>query len=263
MLSALLMEGDEVHSRNHDTLSIINYPKIEFHRTPLVTLRRTAWKKAIREMEWFLSDSPVCPEELRDWWDGQLDRHYRYLGGYGDQLRRYGANVYWDQIHHLLEGIRTHPNSRRLIATTWHPWEMAHITELNDNPHTPTTCHGTIIQCFVRQSRLSMTVYQRSADVLLGTPHNWIQYWALLLWLSFNTGYEAGALHWMFGDLHLYTHPTHLAVAKAIQGCEIPDIDAPNLTYYSEEPAVFRASDFSMDRDIPAPITELKPKLLV
>ena len=93
ILKEIINAGDLVTTRNHEVYSHFDLPNITFTTTPLVTLRKTAWKKALREMEWFLSGEVTCPDELLDWWDGQLDVENYLLDGYGQQLRH---SVYWD-----------------------------------------------------------------------------------------------------------------------------------------------------------------------
>jgi thymidylate synthase len=174
----------------------------------------------------------------------------------------------FDQIRYLLEGIRQHSGSRRLVATTWNPPEMVKITKINKNPNTPSTCHGSLIQCHVRNGKLHMTQYQRSADVLLGVPHNWCQYWALLLYLAHWTRLEPGTLRWIFGDLHLYQDPTHVECAK--QFLNLDPLPAPGQFALRYRPSVewmglipeFKASDFVMDGEVPEPVIKIRPKLL-
>ena len=81
LLAQILSEGDKVITRNSETFSHINLPNIVFNQFPLVTLRKTQWAKAIREMEWFFSGNVECPNELLNWWDGQLDADNRLLAG--------------------------------------------------------------------------------------------------------------------------------------------------------------------------------------
>jgi thymidylate synthase len=193
-------------------------------------------------MEWFLSGDTKCPDELLDWWDGQLSPLGRYEFGYTYQLKRYGG--YHDQITTLIDGIIEHPHSRRHIITTWNPYEMDVITQLNQNTKTPTTCHNTISQFFVRGQNLYLTTYQRSADLLLGVPHNWIQTWALLLWVAYNTKYTPASMQWNFGDAHIYTEQSHLKVANDISQLredEIKDHDAPlTLRYINNHNTEFK-----------------------
>jgi thymidylate synthase len=84
-----------------------------------------------------------------------------------------------DQVEYLINAIKEHPYSRRTVATTWIP---QHVQAGLINP---TNCHGTMIQAFVNpDNSLHLTMYQRSSDMILGMPHNWIQYWALLMYLA-------------------------------------------------------------------------------
>lgn len=271
LLEDVRSNGDLVESRNGACKSLIDALPVLFLDTPLVTVRRTAWRLALREMEWFLSGEPECPPELMGWWQGQLNPDDEYLYGYGAQLRSFDADYGemcrgYDQIQALITGIREHPNSRRLLATTWHPWEMNHITAVNGNPRTPTTCHGTIIQAHVRNGALNLTTYQRSADIMLGVPHNWIQYWALLLWLAYHCHLKPGTLRWLFGDLHLYQHETHLAAAAAILDADGSPCAGPQLRYEPadgmQETPVFYAAGFLLDGTIPEPVTTIRPALL-
>ena len=273
LLVALHHHGDLLETRNGAVRSVIDYPPIIFHGTPLVTWRKTAWKKALREMEWFMSGDSLCPPELRDWWDGQLNKNNRYLNGYGQQFRHYTESLPrgrggFDQILYLLEGISGHPESRRLVATTWNPPEMAEITQTNQNPKTPTCCHASLIQCHVRAGKLHMTQYQRSADVLLGVPHNWVAYFSLLLYLSHWSGLEAGSIRWIFGDLHLYQDQTHVECAE--QFLNLDPLPAPAQCALRYQPSVawtglipeFKASDFVIDGEIPEPVIMIRPRLL-
>jgi thymidylate synthase len=258
--------GDELETRNHRVKSVIDYPQIIFTETPLVTVRRPAIKKAIGEMGWFLSGDPKCPEQHLDWWEGQLNQQGEYLSGYGHQLRDFSG--WFDQIKFLLNGLKEHRGSRRLVATTWNPGEMAMITEINENPNTPSCCHGSMIQCFVREGKLHMTQYQRSADVLLGVPHNWLQYWALLLYLAHWSNLEVGSLRWLFGDVHLYQEESHIECARQIIQAPIRFVDStlkmcynPILSLAGDIPE-FKASDFTMEGVIPEPLVTIRPKLL-
>jgi thymidylate synthase len=169
LLRQIVMDGDVVSTRNSEVYSHYALPNVTFTKLPLITLRKTAWKKALREMEWFLSGDSKCPEELLDWWGGQLDERNCLIDGYGQQLRS-SSYFYcgwmeadsFDQIKFIQDALKNNPNSRRLLMTTWNAGEMAHITETNQNPNTPTCCHSIVVQFFVRNGCLSMKTYQRS-----------------------------------------------------------------------------------------------------
>jgi thymidylate synthase len=68
LLATILHDGDRVTTRNKEAISDIDGIGASFDYFPLVTLRKTAWRKAIREMEWFMSGDSKCPDELLDWW---------------------------------------------------------------------------------------------------------------------------------------------------------------------------------------------------
>lgn len=157
--------------------------------------------------------------------------------------------------------------------TTWNPGDMALITKVNANPSTPACCHGTTVQLFVEGDTLHMAHYQRSADVLLGLPHNLVQYWALLMYFAHHAGLAVGSLHYMVGDAHLYTEESHLLTARALVSTEIGTVYDHDYTglqlAYNYSGGVdcagvptFLASDFSVAGTVPAPVVDIKPRLL-
>jgi len=259
--------GDLVETRNHLTKSCFDLDPLTFTKTPLVTLRKTAWKLALREMEWFMSGDMKCPDELLPWWQDQLTNGM-YRGGYSHQYRRSGYTGTFDQIQYLLKGLRNNPNSRRLVMTTWNPSDMAHITELNHNKATPACCHGSMIHLFVREGRVYMTHYQRSADLLLGIIHNWCQYWALLMYFARHSELQVGSLRVLLGDAHIYQEDSHIEAVKQLLRIPVqPEVDNSfNLLYnpvvQSTGVPEFKASDFVMEGVIPEPKVFTKPKLL-
>lgn len=265
-------EGDELETRNHRVKSCFDLEPLEIVETPLVTLRKTAWKKALRELEWFMSGDSQCPDELLDWWEGQLGIGHHYCFGYGDMLRWFPASKPFDQIKYILDGLRSNPNSRRLCMTVWHPEKMARITKLNHNPKTPTCCHFSFVQYFVRNHCLHAYHYQRSADVLLGLPHNLIQHWALLLYFAHHANLYVGNLRYQLGDAHIYQHPSHIETVRQLLACHT-DQELDNtfeLVYnhsYEERSEdvgipVFKAEDFFMMGTIPDPRVLTRPCLL-
>ena len=263
LLKSIMSTGQRVPCRNGSTFRSFTLPTVVFDSTPLVTVRKTAWHKAIEEMEWFLSGDATCPANLLDWWEGQLNNENRYLAGYGEQLRKFlGADSQFDQIAALINGLRSNPFSREHVITTWNPLDMAIIKKINNNERTPACCHTTIAQFFVSETgMLSMHSYQRSADMLLGVPHNWIQSWALLLWIADQIEGIADKLIWTFGDSHVYHEPSHLAAVSQILDENTSSNLSPRLLYNGRTSA-FKAADFEMIGKIPLPKTSIKPKLL-
>ena len=274
LITKVWSEGKDIETRNHIARRHIKLPSVFFWNTPLVTLRKTAWKTALREMEWFMSGETRCPEALHRWWDGQLNPDGHYLCGYSHQYRHFGSGDF-DQIAFVLNSIRNHKGSRRAVLTTWNPDEMANITKINQNPNTPACCHGTKVQFFVENDSLHMVHDQRSADMLLGLQHNWIQYWALLMFLAYHANLKIGGMQWHLGDAHIYTEESHFKTVY-----EILDYNKPLHARFSDEfgnlmayrplndeldwngVPIFRADDFVIEGDIPPPISKTRPKLL-
>lgn len=290
-----LLRGQRVETRNSKALRLFApYPQ-DIQSLPLVTLRKTAWKKALREMEWFMSGHGECPPELQDWWKGQLVEDHdepvlngHYIHGYPHQFRYSptsdgGAH---DQVRYVLEALKGSPYSRRIILTSWNPGDMACISQTNENPNTPTTCHATMVQYSVdagadgKPAVLNAYHFQRSADLLLGLPHNYVQHWALLTFFAHHAGLKVGQMTYQVGDAHLYDEPSHIAVALELsrweeQGMRYDDYtgpsDGPTLVYnYSGQLdhrglPKFVAADFSVDwrgMEPSKPLTDIRPKLL-
>jgi len=254
LLKDILDNGVEIQTRNSVCKRVTNQ-QITFDETPLLSIRRTAWKSAIREMEWFLSGSNNIDDlhpSVHKWWKPWADKASGLIpNNYGQQFRSfYGRYILkdkvWkqaecDQLGYLMHAIKHHPYSRRSVITTWNTAEMV-------NESTPiTNCHGTVIQAFVDpDDSLHLTMYQRSSDMVLGLPHNFIQYWALLLYLVHHTGRKPGKFTWIGGDCHIYE--SHYDAAKEICDQKTDKIKTPKLTY-NPTSNLFKADDFSIDSD--------------
>lgn len=254
LLRRVLTDGEEVVTRN-DRVRRLVAEKVEFTSTPLVCVRRTAWKNCLREWEWFMSGSMDINDlhpSVRPWWEPWA---VGCAGGrvvpsnYSSQFRRfYGEDGYpFDQIDALVRGVRDHPNSRRNVITTWNTADM------NSPDVTITNCHGTVIQAFVSPSnQLTLVTYQRSVDIVCGLPHNWLQYWAFLLWLAWQTGREVGKLVWVGGDVHLYD--AHRELAEKILR-QSPTLATPQLVFRPSSQN-FQAEDFGLDREYVPSLTD-------
>lgn len=261
LLQQTLNFGDQIQARNSLVYRVGGVRRV-FRSTPLVSVRKTAWKMALREMEWFLSGSTHIDSlhpSVRSWWEPWVDAGGFLANGYGHQFRAYRGQEeddYVDQIQELINGIIEQPFSRRHVITTWHTADML------AKETTIALCHGTVIQCMVGSDhRLELITYQRSADLICGLPHNWIQYWAFLLWLAHRTGTDVGNMIWIGGDVHLYA--PHLDLANKIIGVvdSVVDGEVPELTY-TPTGADFRADDFTLSGEYKPLITE-KAEMIV
>lgn len=249
-----------------------------FDSFPLVTTRHTSWKYALLEWEWFMSGSfdinDLC-QKVRHWWTPWANGKGIIPYNYGQQFRRSTHYAYGDQWEHpygqfdqiawLVEAVKTHPFSRRNVITTWNTGEMA-------QPDCPiTNCHGTVIQVFGRYQHgetpqphtnspvvVDMVMYQRSCDLILGVPHNWVQYWAFLLWLANRTGTKPGKFYWQGGDVHVYEK--HYGVANEIVANTVRN-HKPDLIHWSYG-GDFKADDFRTNGVFP-PAVHAKVEMVV
>lgn len=286
LIDTCIIQGERIQTRNSVAYRVFAPRPLVLTAFPLVQIRKTAWKKALRELEWFMSGQSECPEELKDWWAGQLNPAGHLIDGYPWQFRSFSGKYVgaesFDQIAFVLDALRNNPYSRRILLTAWNPVEMAAITKVNENPNTPTTCHGTMIQYSVSPDRdgkpttLNAYHFQRSADLLLGLPHNLVQHWALLTYFAHHAGLKVGELTYQVGDAHIYDEHSHLQTAVAIikwyQAFTSSFDTQPTLGYsHSGEVdetgvPVFKASDFSLvlpeGRELGRPVTTIRPRLL-
>jgi thymidylate synthase len=247
--------GTEIESRNAKTIRLRNQ-LITFRATPLVTIRKTAWKNALREFEWFMSGSSNIADldaKVQPWWKPWANKTGDIFNNYSQQFRNFsGRYGQIDQIKYMVDTLKNDPNSRRNVITTWNTADMTHsLTPI-------TNCHGSLIQAFVEPSNntVHLTMNQRSADMVLGVPHNFIQYWAFLMYLAHQSGRNIGTLTWIGGDCHIY--PDHINTVKEmtlVHEDQRHTYDIPNMSYNptSDE---FKADDFSLDSEYKPLITK-------
>jgi thymidylate synthase len=114
-----------------------------------------------------------------------------------------GDGRHIDQIATLIDQIRTQPASRRQIVTAWNPGELDRMALA--------PCH-CLFQTHVANGKLSLQLYQRSADMFLGVPFNIASYALLTHILADQCGLEVGDFIWTGGDCHLYAN--HLDQAR-------------------------------------------------
>ena len=256
LVANILDRGTRLRTRNSDCLRLFGL-RIELNSFPLVWVRKAAWKTCLREMEWFMSGSSYLSDlhpSVRAWWEPWENSKGQVPYNYSEQLRTAcGANakrdrmVVVDQVDYLWDSIRDHPNSRRSVITTWNTAEMT-------QPDCPiTNCHLTILQAFVdSDNRLHFVTYQRSADVICGLPHNWVQVWALLLYFANHCGRKPGSVIWMGGDIHVYA--AHEELAWRMVACPATD-DTVDLVY-TPTSTEFRADDFTLSGDYKPLLTD-------
>ena len=167
---------------------------------PLLTTKKVHLKSIIHELLWFLNGDTnvkyLQDNGVRIWneWadaDGNLGHIYGY------QWRSWpdyeGGHI--DQIKEVIDTIKNNPDSRRIIVNAWN---VADIKNMNLPP-----CHA-FFQFYVADGKLSLQLYQRSADTFLGVPFNIASYALLTMMVAQVCGLEPGDFVHTFGDVHIY-----------------------------------------------------------
>ena len=175
---------------------------------PLLTTKKLHLKSIIYELLWFLrGDTNVrwLQEHGVRIWNEWADENGDLGPVYGHQWRSWpdynGGTI--DQIQNVLDLIRNHPDSRRMIVSAWNP---AEVEQMALPP-----CH-CLFQFYVADGKLSLQLYQRSAATFLGVPFNIASYALLLQMMAQVSGLEAGEFIHTTGDTHLYLN--HLDQAR-------------------------------------------------
>ncbi len=211
LLSRILNEGARKDDRTGTgTLSVFGH-QMRFNLAdgfPLLTTKKLHLKSIIYELLWFLrGDTNV--KFLHDHgvsiWDEWADANGDLGPIYGHQWRSWpdyrGGTI--DQIANVVDLIKHSPDSRRMIVSAWN------VAEVESMALPP--CH-TMFQFYVADGRLSLQLYQRSADTFLGVPFNIASYALLLMMMAQVTGLQPGDFVHTTGDTHLYLN--HLDQAR-------------------------------------------------
>ena len=211
LLDRILREGVQKDDRTGTgTLSVFGH-QMRFDLSngfPLLTTKKLHTKSIIYELLWFLKGETnvrYLQEHGVRIWNEWADENGELGPVYGHQWRSwpdYDGGVI-DQIEYVLNEIRTNPNSRRMIVSAWN------VAEVNKMALPP--CH-TLFQFYVCNGRLSLQLYQRSADTFLGVPFNIASYALLTMMIAQVTGLEPGEFVHTTGDTHLYLN--HLEQAR-------------------------------------------------
>lgn len=211
LLNRILTEGTQKTDRTGTgTISIFGN-QMRFNLEdgfPLLTTKKLHLKSIIYELLWFLrgdTNIKYLKEHGVSIWDEWADENGDLGPVYGHQWRSWpdydGGTI--DQIQQAVDLIKNHPDSRRIIVSAWN------VAEVNKMALPP--CHS-LFQFYVADGRLSLQLYQRSADTFLGVPFNIASYALLLMMMAQVTGLKAGDFIHTTGDTHLYLN--HLEQAR-------------------------------------------------
>ena len=193
---------------------------------PLLTTKKVHLKSIIHELLWFINGDTnikyLVDHDVKIWnaWpyeafkkseDYQNESMEEYIEKiktdlefakkHGDLGPVYGAQ--WrnfngvDQLQYILDEIKNNPDSRRMMLSAWNPAEIKNMAL--------PPCH-TLIQFYVRDGKLSLQLYQRSADIFLGVPFNIASYALLLMMVAQVTNLKVGEFVHTLGDAHIYSN---------------------------------------------------------
>ncbi len=211
LLQRILDEGIEKTDRTGTGTKSIFGHQMRFNLEdgfPLLTTKKLHLKSIIYELLWFLkgdTNIKYLKEHGVRIWDEWADEDGNLGPVYGHQWRSWpdynGGTI--DQIQNVINLIKHHPDSRRMMVTAWNP---AEIEQMALPP-----CH-CLFQFYVADGTLSLQLYQRSADTFLGVPFNIASYALLLQMMAQVTGLQVGEFIHTTGDTHLYLN--HIEQAK-------------------------------------------------
>lgn len=210
------------------TISIFGY-QMRFNLEegfPLLTTKRVHMKSIIHELLWFISGSTnikyLVDNDVRIWNEWPYEAYKKSLEYQGETIEEFAQKIktsqsfadkygnlgpvygkQWrdfygvDQLKNLLEDLKKNPDSRRLIISAWNP------PMIKDMALPPCHC---FMQFYVVDNRLSLQLYQRSADVFLGVPFNIASYSLFLMMIAQVCGLKVGDFVHTIGDAHIYSN---------------------------------------------------------
>ena len=250
LLNRVLAEGVHKEDRTGTgTLSVFGH-QMRFNMDdgfPCLTTKKLHLKSIIYELLWFLNGDTnvkyLQDNGIKIWneWadeDGDLGHIYGY------QWRSWpdynGGHI--DQITEAIQTIKNNPDSRRIIVSAWN---VADIPTMKLPP-----CHA-FFQFYVADGKLSLQLYQRSADIFLGVPFNIASYALLLQMMAQVTGLKAGEFVHTLGDAHIYTnHMDQVKLQLSREPRKLPTmLINPNVTDLFS----FQYSDFELINYDPHP----------
>ena len=214
---------------------------------PMLTTKKLHLKSIIYELLWFLNgDTNVkyLQENGVRIWNEWADENGDLGPLYGKQWRSWPdySGGYIDQISEIIETIKNNPDSRRIIVSSWN---VAQLPEMKLAP-----CHA-FFQLYVADGKLSLQLYQRSADIFLGVPFNIASYALLLKMLAHVTNLKEGDFVHTFGDAHIYSN--HIEQVKLQLSRDVRPLPTMKLNPDVKDIFSFKFEDFELSNYNPHP----------
>ena len=250
LLDRVLKEGIRKEDRTGTgTISVFGH-QMRFNLEegfPCLTTKKLHLKSIIYELLWFLkgdTNIKYLQENNVRIWNEWADANGDLGHIYGYQWRSWPnyEGGFIDQISEAINTLKTNPDSRRIIVSAWN---VADIPHMNLPP-----CH-ILFQFYVANNRLSMQLYQRSADIFLGVPFNIASYALLLQMVAQVTGLQAGDFVHTLGDAHIYLN--HLDQVKLQLSRDPRPLPQMKINPDVNDIFKFEFEDFSLENYNPHP----------
>lgn len=284
LLKKIMDEGELTTDRTGTGTKAIFGHQMRFNLTdgfPMVTTKKISFNLILSELLWFLAgdtrlrtllkannhiwdewpfkyylqqeklpmpvvNSPEWMEQKKAFTDriladDEFEKKYGNIGPvYGYQWRSWpnpsGAPI--DQIKGIIDTIKKSPDSRRIIVSAWNPAEIDEMAKAGLPP-----CH-CLFQFKIVNGKISLQLYQRSADTFLGVPFNIASYALLLQMVAQVTGYTAHEFIWTGGDTHVYTN--HFDQVKELLGREPRKLPTVKINPDVKDIFAFKMEDFEL-----------------
>lgn len=243
LLTDILKNGTRVVDRGTDAVLYSVFGRQTrydlTHGFPLLTTKKVYWKGIVHELYWFLSgqsnikylidnnvhiwdDYPYkiykekielgkVPELTKLEFVEKIKNDTKFAKHHGELKRIYGemwrrwptrSKKTIDQLKWVIQELKDDPFAKNLIVTSWNP-EYLYTMATKHNASRFPICHN-MYQINLKDGKLNLQLYQRSADMFLGVPFNIASYALLTIILARVTGYKAGEFIHTFGDVHIY-----------------------------------------------------------
>lgn len=259
LMQHVLANGTQKHDRTGTgTISVFGY-QMRFNLAegfPMVTTKKLHLKSIIHELIWFLSGDTNI-KYLKDngvrIWDEWADEDGNLGPVYGSQWRSWpkpdGEKI--DQISQIISTIKNNPDSRRIIVSAWNVAEVEHMAL--------PPCHA-FFQFYVAppdplkgetKGKLSLQLYQRSADIFLGVPFNIASYALLTMMVAQVCGLEYGDFVHTLGDAHLYNN--HIEQANLQLSRDTRPLPTIKINPEVKDIFDFKFEDFTLENYDPHP----------
>ncbi|OYT36861.1 thymidylate synthase [Candidatus Pacearchaeota archaeon ex4484_71] len=260
LLEKILREGVEKSDRTGTGTYSLFGEQMRFDLRkgfPLLTTKKLHLKSIIHELLWMLKgDTNVryLQENGVRIWNEWADEKGDLGPVYGAQWRNWNGEGI-DQISDIVYKLKNNPDDRRMIVSAWNPSVMPESGKTfsenvaNGKAALP-PCHA-FFQFYVADKKLSLKMYQRSADIFLGVPFNIASYALLTMMVAQVTDLEPKEFIHTFGDVHLYKN--HVNQAKIQLKREPRDLPRMLLNRCVENIFDFKYGDFSLENYNPHP----------